>query len=110
MGRFQDDNSEDSLSRVSYKATCSDCGQECEVTFEPKEGRPVRCNDCFKKSRPPRRSFGRPQFRRNDREMHKAVCAECKQECEVPFKPVEGKPVLCRDCFRNKKSQNQDEF
>ena len=21
------------------------------------------------------------------REMHKAVCAECKKECEVPFKP-----------------------
>jgi CxxC-x17-CxxC domain-containing protein len=21
------------------------------------------------------------------REIHKAVCAECKRECEVPFKP-----------------------
>ena len=42
---------------------------------------------------------------RNDfgpREMHKAVCSECKQECEVPFKPTEGKPVYCRDCFRKK--------
>ncbi len=36
------------------------------------------------------------------REMHKAVCVECKQECEVPFKPTEGKPVYCRDCFRKR--------
>ncbi|MEM3112867.1 MAG: CxxC-x17-CxxC domain-containing protein [Candidatus Pacearchaeota archaeon] len=37
------------------------------------------------------------------REMHKAVCADCKQECEVPFKPNEGKPVYCRDCFQKRK-------
>lgn len=40
-------------------------------------------------------------FDRGPREMHKAVCADCKKECEVPFKPTEGKPVYCRDCFRN---------
>ena len=29
------------------------------------------------------------------REMHKAVCAECKKDCEVPFKPREGgKPIF----------------
>ena len=38
------------------------------------------------------------------REMHKATCAECKQECEVPFKPTEGRPVYCRECFRKNKS------
>jgi CxxC-x17-CxxC domain-containing protein len=36
------------------------------------------------------------------REMHKTVCDECKQECEVPFKPTEGKPVYCKECFRKK--------
>jgi len=40
-----------------------------------------------------RRSFGGP------REMHKATCADCNQECEVPFQPKEGKPVYCRDCY-----------
>ena len=39
---------------------------------------------------------------RPPREMHKATCAECGQECEVPFKPTEGRPVFCRDCFRKK--------
>jgi len=44
-------------------------------------------------------------FRRDfrPREMFKAVCAECNQECEVPFKPTEGKPVFCRDCYKKKK-------
>ncbi|UAL08222.1 MAG: hypothetical protein KRP56_02960 [Candidatus Methanogranum gryphiswaldense] len=35
-----------------FKATCSDCGQECEVPFKPTQGRPVYCKDCFKKHQP----------------------------------------------------------
>jgi len=34
------------------------------------------------------------------REMHKATCSDCGNECEVPFKPTEGRPVYCRDCFQ----------
>jgi CxxC-x17-CxxC domain-containing protein len=34
------------------------------------------------------------------REVHKAVCADCGKECEVPFKPTEGRPVYCRDCYQ----------
>ena len=37
------------------------------------------------------------------RELHKATCSECGNECEVPFKPTEGKPVYCRDCFNKRK-------
>ena len=37
------------------------------------------------------------------KEMHPAKCSECGKACEVPFKPTEGKPVYCRDCFRQKK-------
>jgi len=37
------------------------------------------------------------------REMHKAICSDCKQECEVPFKPTEGKPVYCKECFSKHK-------
>ena len=40
------------------------------------------------------------------REMHKTTCSECKKECEVPFKPTEGKPVYCRDCFSKHKTFN----
>ncbi|MBI1972413.1 DNA-directed RNA polymerase [Candidatus Woesearchaeota archaeon] len=52
----------------------------------------MRSNERFG-DRGPRRSFGGP------REMHKAVCADCQQECEVPFKPKEGIPVYCRECY-----------
>ena len=38
------------------------------------------------------------------REMHKAVCSECKKECEVPFKPMEGRPIYCKDCYSKRKN------
>jgi CxxC-x17-CxxC domain-containing protein len=41
-----------------------------------------------------------------NREMHKAVCSDCGNECEVPFKPAEGRPVFCKDCFRKNKPSN----
>jgi CxxC-x17-CxxC domain-containing protein len=41
---------------------------------------------------------GRPQ-----REFFEAVCSECGQTTTVPFKPTEGRPVFCRDCFRSKR-------
>ena len=54
------------------------------------------------------RGFGggnRTGFRKNNfdgpREMHKATCADCKKECEVPFKPIEGRPVYCKECYLN---------
>jgi CxxC-x17-CxxC domain-containing protein len=37
------------------------------------------------------------------REMSKATCAECGQECEVPFKPQEGRPVFCKECYQKKR-------
>ncbi|MDH5441147.1 MAG: hypothetical protein OEZ48_14665 [Candidatus Bathyarchaeota archaeon] len=44
---------------------------------------------------------------REPREMHKAVCADCGQECEVPFKPDGTRPVYCRECFAKRRSQRE---
>ena len=33
------------------------------------------------------------------RDMTDAVCSDCGQACQVPFKPTEGRPVYCRNCF-----------
>ncbi len=33
------------------------------------------------------------------RDMSDAVCSDCGQACQVPFKPTEGRPVYCRNCF-----------
>ena len=66
-----------------------------------------------------RKEYGKPSrrfdssFRRDrggrdssfgDRSFTKAICAECKTECEVPFRPTGDRPVYCKDCF----SKRQD--
>jgi len=43
---------------------------------------------------------GGGRFSSGPREMHKATCADCGKECEVPFKPDGSKPVYCRDCYQ----------
>jgi len=40
--------------RQMFPAVCAQCGKETEVPFEPREGRPVYCRDCYAKSRPTR--------------------------------------------------------
>jgi CxxC-x17-CxxC domain-containing protein len=37
--------------RQMFPAVCADCGKETEVPFEPSQGRPVYCSDCFRKVR-----------------------------------------------------------
>lgn len=34
--------------RTMYPAVCASCGVETEVPFQPRQGRPVYCNDCFR--------------------------------------------------------------
>jgi len=36
---------------------------------------------------------------RGNREMFKTTCSNCGKECEVPFRPTNGKPVYCSECF-----------
>lgn len=50
--------------RPMHQATCSDCGNTCEVPFRPTGDRPVYCNDCFgdKKNAGEGRNEGRPSF------------------------------------------------
>jgi len=109
--------------RQMFKAKCSDCGADCEVPFKPTEGKPVRCRDCFAKNRP-QRSFGGGHSGggrfgggrrfgggdRGPRQMFKATCADCGQECEVPFKPTQGKPVRCKECFAKSKGSTREDF
>lgn len=112
--------------RQMHRATCADCGKNCEVPFRPTGDKPVFCSSCFQKNDSPRgrddrfggrgdRSGGRdrgfksrderPRRRddrfggREERQMYKAVCDACHQSCEVPFRPSGDKPVFCNDCF-----------
>jgi CxxC-x17-CxxC domain-containing protein len=101
-----------------HKATCAECGNDCEVPFRPSGDKPVYCSDCFKNQGGgdrdrggrggDRGGFGGGRDRdRGDRggrdrgrpDMHKTTCAECGSPCEVPFKPTGDKPVYCDKCF-----------
>ena len=44
---FQRSNTSYQSQRQMYPATCSRCGKTTEVPFEPREGRPVYCRDCY---------------------------------------------------------------
>lgn len=37
--------------RQMYSIVCANCGKEAQVPFEPRQGRPVYCNDCYSKER-----------------------------------------------------------
>lgn len=37
------------------------------------------------------------------RKMYTIKCSECGADAEVPFKPTDGRPVYCRNCFSKKR-------
>lgn len=91
-----------------FQAVCSECGKNCEVPFKPSGDKPVYCSVCFEQrggasaQRPAGRDFGRPgrsDFRDREKRMFTAICDKCGKQCEVPFRPTEGKPVFCDACF-----------
>ncbi|MFW0837646.1 MAG: CxxC-x17-CxxC domain-containing protein [Candidatus Komeilibacteria bacterium] len=60
--------------------------------------------------RPGGRSFGNRGFGGGRdfarRETFQAICDSCGKECDVPFKPTQGKPVYCNDCFSKTKGRD----
>ena len=53
-----------------HTVTCGDCGDECQIPFEPKFNRPVYCSECFQKNKPrefrDRYSRDEPRSRQDD--------------------------------------------
>lgn len=106
---------------------CADCGAEFIHSAEDQERYaqrglehdPKRCRPCRekrKKTMPsggggarrggPRQGGGdggQGGSRRPPAELFDAVCSACGQPTQVPFKPAEGRPVYCRDCYRSQK-------
>ncbi len=37
--------------RQMHPAVCASCGKDCEVPFEPRNGRPVYCSECYSTAR-----------------------------------------------------------
>ncbi len=78
---------------------CVDCGSEFIFTageqlfFHDKDFKndPKRCKQCKAK-----RANGGPRVRTETR----THCSACGVETTVPFRPTQGRPVLCRSCFQ----------
>jgi CxxC-x17-CxxC domain-containing protein len=88
---------------------CVDCGSDFVFTageqlfFHDKQFRnePKRCKNCKAK----RVSVLGPSPSRPGHakvETH-AVCSQCSKETTVPFRPTQGRPILCRECFRERR-------
>ena len=45
----------------------------------------------------------KPHDHAKGRERYEAICADCKKECTIPFKPSGDRPVYCKDCFSRRK-------
>ena len=91
-----------------HKAICDNCSNECEVPFRPTSGKPIFCSNCFENKRGSDsgrfegRNSERPSF--ENRQMFEAVCDECGNKCQVPFRPSGDKPIYCSNCFGDKKN------
>ena len=49
--RYRNDSYSYRPQRQMFPAICAQCGKETEVPFEPREGRPVYCRECYSKTR-----------------------------------------------------------
>lgn len=85
---------------------CRDCGTQFTFTVGEQEfyaqkgytNDPQRCPSC--RSARKAATGGSATGARPQRELFPAQCAECGVETKVPFRPTQGKPVYCSDCYR----------
>ena len=99
---------------VDRLLTCADCGGEFIFTageqlfFLDKQFKndPKRCKPC--KSRRSAQGAAAPgtgpAAAGISRTETRTECSECGITTTVPFKPTQGRPVLCRQCFKNKRA------
>lgn len=88
--------------------TCVDCGTGFVFTageqqfYREKEFRnePKRCKACKNK----RQSGSQEKGGAPGRVETSAVCSQCGRETTVPFRPTQGRPVFCRQCFQGRKA------
>jgi CxxC-x17-CxxC domain-containing protein len=53
-----------------HTVTCGDCGDECQIPFEPKFNRPVYCSKCFQKNKPQESRDRYPRDERSSRDRY----------------------------------------
>jgi len=97
---------------VDRLLTCADCGGEFIFTageqlfFFDKQFKndPKRCKPCkSRRAGVAARAGAGPAAAGISRTETRTTCSECGIETTVPFKPTQGRPVLCRACFQTKR-------
>src|ERR1700752_3302930 len=86
---------------------CVDCGSEFVWTAGEKQffadknfkNEPKRCKAC--KAKRARRPAGGMVARERVETM--TNCSNGGKETTVPFRPTQGRPVFCKDCFQSRK-------
>jgi CxxC-x17-CxxC domain-containing protein len=90
---------------------CIDCGADFLFTageqlfFHDKQfkNEPKRCKACKTKRvsvlgvTQSERGPGFPKVET------RTVCSQCGKETTVPFRPTQGRPVFCRECFQQRR-------
>jgi len=90
---------------------CIDCGAEFVFTageqlfFHDKQfkNEPKRCKPCKAKRA---QQLGIATQGSYPKVETRTTCSNCGKETTVPFKPTQGRPVFCRECFQGKKAQS----
>jgi len=84
--------------------------RKIDILISKSSPRPVEAKPFHKPFQHPGPAHGHGEGRQGnsfrERIMHKAICADCKKECEVPFKPSGERPVYCKECFSKRKAGN----
>lgn len=119
-GRFAIGGGTSKADRVSERGTdrvmefqdktlnCVDCGAPFvwtageQLFFADKnfKNEPKRCKAC-KAKRAARPAAGSAVGR--ERVETTTNCSACGKETTVPFRPTQGRPVFCRECFQSRK-------
>lgn len=95
---------------VDRALTCAGCGGEFiftageQVFFFDKQFQndPKRCKKCrFNRAGIGLKAAGAGAAAGLSRTETRTDCAMCGIETTVPFKPTQGRPVLCRQCFQS---------
>jgi CxxC-x17-CxxC domain-containing protein len=87
---------------------CVDCGADFVFTageqlfFHDKQfkNEPKRCKACKSKRVA---VLGAAPGHSSVKVETKATCSHCGKETTVPFKPTQGRPVFCRECFQERR-------
>jgi len=88
---------------------CIDCGADFVFTageqlfFHDKQfkNEPKRCKGCKGKRAAQVGAGGNGGYNKVET---KTSCSACGKETTVPFKPTQGRPVFCRECFQQKRT------